>query len=116
MPHPLQVGKRSGKGQPNRPAGFMQNACSDKAITAIVPGAAQHHHRTTRPPPHDGGGHGATGCLHQRRAGHAAGDGESIGFRHFRTAQERKIVGGSEVAQRRTKSHGMWAIGAADRN
>ena len=77
------------KQEPDRIAALGQPACGDKAVAAIV--ARPGHH-------HDAGSermslgneirHRAAGIGHECRAGHAGGNRQAIGFRHFAVRQK----------------------------
>jgi hypothetical protein len=66
-------------------------AGDDKAITAIVAGAAQDCDGAHRPACTDGDRDGAAGSLHHIRAADAGGLGRAIGFAHLGRRQKRKF-------------------------
>ncbi len=76
------------KAHPHLIAAFGQMARGDKAVAAVVAGPRHNHHAPARPQRRGSVGDGAAGILHQLDAGHAAGDGEPVGFGHFGIGEE----------------------------
>ena len=85
----LQRLARPEQRQAHRPAALGQDARRDKAVAAIVAGAAQHRERPLRPAPRHRVGNGAAGILHQFDARGAAGDCQPVGLAHLGRGQQR---------------------------
>ena len=72
----------------HRIAALGQMARRDETVTAIVARPRHNHHAPALQQGARRIGHGAAGILHQVDAGHAAGDGQPVGLRHFGVGEE----------------------------